>query len=42
LIEAGCIGLRRVEKADIRKIAKATGATVCGTLATPEGEEVFD
>lgn len=36
------MGLRRVEKADIRKIAKATGASVIGTLATPEGEEVFE
>jgi len=42
LIEAGVMGIRRVEKADIRKIAKATGGSVVATLATPEGEEVFD
>jgi T-complex protein 1 subunit alpha len=35
------MGLRRVEKNDIRKIAKATGASVIGTLATAEGEEAF-
>lgn len=36
------MGIRRVDKADIRKIAKASGGAVVGTLATPEGEEVFD
>lgn len=38
LIENNCIGLRRVDKRDMRKIARATGATVLTTLATPEGE----
>ena len=42
LVEAGCIGLRRVEKGDLQRIAKLTGATVVSTMATPEGEEVFD
>lgn len=42
LIENNCIGLRRVDKRDMRKIARATGATVLTTLATPEGEEVFE
>lgn len=34
--------MRRVEKGDLHRIAKLTGATVISTLATPEGEEVFD
>lgn len=38
LVEAGCIGLRRVEKGDLQRIAKLTGATVVSTMATPEGE----
>ena len=42
MLEAGCLGLRRVDKGDIKRIAKLTGATVVNTLATPEGEEVFD
>ena len=36
------IGIRRVDKHDLRKIAGATGATIVTTLATPEGEEIFD
>lgn len=42
LVEKGILGLRRVPKADIRKIAKSTGATVVTTMATPEGDEVFE
>lgn len=42
LVEAGVLGIRRVDKNDIRKIAKASGAKIVTTLATPEGEEVFD
>lgn len=42
MTEAGCIGLRRVNKGDLARIAKLTGATVISTMATPEGEEVFD
>jgi len=42
LVEAGCIGLRRIDKGDIARIAKLTGGTVISTMATPEGEEVFD
>lgn len=38
LVEAGCIGLRRVDKGDLQRIAKLTGATVVSTMATPEGE----
>jgi len=36
------MGIRRVSKNDIRRIAKSTGATVITTLATAEGEESFD
>jgi chaperonin GroEL (HSP60 family) len=42
MFESGCLGLRRVDKGDLHRIAKLTGATVVGTMATPEGEEVFD
>jgi len=42
LIDAGCIGLRRVSKQDIRRIAKSVGATVVTTLSNPEGDETFD
>ncbi|XP_026193573.1 T-complex protein 1 subunit alpha [Cyclospora cayetanensis] len=41
-VEAGAIAVRRVSKKDIRRIAKATGGTVCLTLATLEGDEFFD
>lgn len=39
---AGVLGLRRIDKADLHRIARLTGATVITTMATPEGEEVFD
>lgn len=42
LVEAGALGIRRVDKGDLQRIAKLTGATVVTTLATPEGEEVFE
>lgn len=35
MVEAGCIGLRRVDKGDLQRIAKLTGATVITTMATP-------
>ena len=35
MVEAGCLGLRRVSKGDITRIAKLTGATVVTTMATP-------
>lgn len=42
-VSAGCIAVRRVEKADLRRIAKATGATICLTMAQlEESEESFD
>lgn len=41
-VEAGAMGIRRVLKKDLKRIAKATGATVCSTLANLEGEESFE
>lgn len=41
-VEAGAIALRRVSKSDLRRIAKASGATVVSNLADfDEEEEVF-
>merc|ERR1719382_271444 len=42
LVEAGIMGVRRVDKKDIRRIAKCTGAQVMLTLATMEGDEAFE
>lgn len=42
LVEAGVLGLRRVDKSDLRRLAKSTKGSVVTTLATPEGEEVFN
>jgi len=41
-VEAGAMAVRRVDKDDLRRIAKATGATLTSTLATPEGGLAFD
>ncbi|XP_069810942.1 T-complex protein 1 subunit alpha [Dendropsophus ebraccatus] len=41
-VDAGAMAVRRVLKKDLKRIAKATGATVCSTLANLEGEESFD
>jgi T-complex protein 1 subunit alpha len=41
-VEAGCIAMRRVSADDLRRIAKATGATVAVTMADMEGGEGFD
>lgn len=41
-VEAGAMGVRRVKKQDLRRIAKATGGTVLATLATLDGDEAFD
>ncbi|KAJ3094842.1 T-complex protein 1 subunit alpha [Phlyctochytrium planicorne] len=41
-VEAGCMAVRRVKKEDLKRIAKATGATFISTLANLEGEETFD
>nr|KAG5686369.1 hypothetical protein BaRGS_003370 [Batillaria attramentaria] len=41
-VEAGAMAVRRCKKADLKRIAKATGATFLMTLANLEGEESFD
>merc|ERR1719231_174406 len=41
-VEAGAIACRRVTKEDMRRVAKATGATVLTSLADMEGNETFD
>ncbi|RKP02092.1 hypothetical protein CXG81DRAFT_11221 [Caulochytrium protostelioides] len=41
-VEANCMAVRRVNKDDMKRIAKATGATMLSTLSNLEGEEVFD
>merc|ERR1719235_1464712 len=40
--ENGIMGVQRVLKSDLRKLAKATGGKVVESLATLEGEEAFD
>lgn len=42
MVEAGVIGLRRVEKSDLRRIARATGGRVITTLAREDGTEGFN
>eukprot|EP00397_Hematodinium_sp_SG-2012_P031893 GEMP01033903.1.p1 GENE.GEMP01033903.1~~GEMP01033903.1.p1 ORF type:complete len:544 (+),score=143.11 GEMP01033903.1:41-1672(+) len=42
LAEGGCMGVRRVDKKDLKRLAKATGARICLTLATMDGGEAFD
>lgn len=41
-VEAGAIAVRRVDRADIRRVARATGATMISTLSNLEGDEVFE
>ncbi|XP_034507817.1 T-complex protein 1 subunit alpha-like, partial [Ailuropoda melanoleuca] len=41
-VDAGAMAVRRVLKKDLKRIAKATGATVCSTLANLDGEESFE
>lgn len=42
MVERGVMGLRRVDKQDMRRIARLTGATVVTTLANSDGTESFD
>lgn len=42
LVENNVMGLRRIEKSDLRKIAKLTGATIVTTMANADGVESFD
>jgi T-complex protein 1 subunit alpha len=41
-IEAGAMAVRRCRKEDLRRIAKATGATLVSSLANLEGDETFE
>jgi len=41
-VEAGVIAIRRVDKADIRRLANSTGAKMVISFADYEGDEKFD
>lgn len=41
-VEVGAMAVRRCKKEDLRRIARATGATLVSTLANLEGEETFE
>lgn len=41
-IEAGAMAVRRVKKDDMKRIAKASGATFISSLSNLEGEETFE
>lgn len=41
-VEAGVMAVRRCKKEDLRRIARATGATMISTLSNLDGEEVFE
>ncbi|VDM39104.1 unnamed protein product [Toxocara canis] len=41
-VEAGAMAVRRCKKVDLKRIAKATGATLTVSMATLEGDEGFD
>ncbi|KAG7274880.1 hypothetical protein CRUP_014665 [Coryphaenoides rupestris] len=41
-MDVGAMAVRRVLKRDLKRIAKATGATICPSLTNLEGEEAFD
>lgn len=41
-VEAGAMAVRRCKKADLKRIAKATGAAYLTSLTNMEGEEVFE
>lgn len=41
-IEVGAMAVRRCKKADLKRIAKATGAQFLTSLSNMEGEETFD
>ncbi|OMJ12557.1 T-complex protein 1 subunit alpha [Smittium culicis] len=42
LVEVGAVAVTRIEKDELRRISKGTGATILTTLSNLEGEEVFD
>lgn len=41
-VEAGAMAVRRCKKADLKRIAKATGAHFLTSLTNMEGDESFD
>merc|ERR1712055_892584 len=41
-VEAGAMAVRRCKKVDLKRIAKATGASFITSLANIEGEESFE
>lgn len=41
-VEVGAMAVRRCKKEDLRRIARATGATLVSNLANLEGEETFE
>ncbi len=41
-VEAGAMAVRRCKKNDLKRIAKATGATFLSSMANLEGEESFE
>jgi len=41
-VEAGALAVRRVKKEDMKRIARATGATLISSLSNLEGEETFE
>lgn len=41
-VEKGAMAVRRCKKEDLRRIARATGATLLGTLSDLNGDERFD
>lgn len=42
MVEAGVLGIRRVRKEDLRRLAKVTGATIVHTLSDLNNEEIFE
>ncbi|XP_062912659.1 T-complex protein 1 subunit alpha [Mobula hypostoma] len=41
-LDVGAMAVRRCLKRDLKRIAKASGATMCSTLTNLEGEETFE
>ncbi|XP_061062960.1 T-complex protein 1 subunit alpha isoform X3 [Eubalaena glacialis] len=41
-VETGAVAVRRVLKRDLKRVAKASGATILSSLANLEGEETFE
>lgn len=41
-VEAGAIAVRRVDKSDLRRIARMSGGEVCTTMTDLEGNESYD